>query len=72
MREKDRKTLLEYFRNRGSPNPERIGCPEKSVLAEIASGSLSPESPWYDHLRICTECLAETEQLQSDSAKGNQ
>ena len=36
----------------GFPNPERTGCPDKSILKAIASREVSPDKvmDWIDHL----------------------
>jgi hypothetical protein len=46
------------------PNPERIGCPGREILAEIAN--LTPPSlhPAYEHVSHCSPCLAEMLELR--------
>lgn len=70
MDSQDRDLVARYFRAK-NPNKERVGCPDLSVLEQIASGSLEPGSPWYDHLTNCAACFLQTEELKrsSDSAR---
>ena len=70
MDSKDRDLVARYFRAK-NPNKDRVGCPDLSVLQQIASGSLDPGSPWYDHLTNCAACFLQTEELKrsSDSAR---
>ena len=50
----------------GFPNPERTGCPDKSVLRAIASREINPEQlmDWIDHLGFCSPCYCEYAQLR--------
>jgi hypothetical protein len=41
------------------PNPERIGCPGREVLAEIAGCTPPSLHPAYEHVSECSPCLAE-------------
>ena len=45
----------------GFPNPERTGCPDKSVLRAIASREINPEQmmDWIGHLGFCSPCYCE-------------
>jgi len=45
----------------GFPNPERTGCPEKSILKAIASREISPDQvmDWIDHVGMCSPCYCE-------------
>lgn len=64
MDERDRELVAKYFRDKLTSSTERIGCPERSVLEEIAAGKLPPSSPWYDHLTACGGCFREAEQIR--------
>ena len=66
----DRELAARYFRAK-NPNKDRAGCPAASILEQIASGSLEPGSPWYDHLTVCAACFMQTEELKRslDSAR---
>ena len=50
----------------GFPNPERTGCPDKSVLRAIASREINPEKlmDWIGHLGFCSPCYCEYAQLR--------
>ena len=45
----------------GFPNPERTGCPDKSILKAIAFREISPDQvmDWIDHLGFCSPCYKE-------------
>ena len=45
----------------GFPNPERTGCPDKSILKAIASRKVSPDTvmEWIDHVGLCSPCYRE-------------
>ena len=45
--------------SREFPNPERVGCPDSSILRGIASHKLplSQAAPWFDHLSACSPCF---------------
>ena len=45
----------------GFPNPERTGCPDKSILKAIASREVSPDKvmEWIDHVGMCSPCFCE-------------
>lgn len=63
MDEQERELVTRYFKNK-PPNPERTGCPDKSVLTELAQGRLPASSPWYSHMTNCPECWGEAETLR--------
>ena len=50
----------------GFPNPERTGCPDKSVLRAIASREINPQQmmDWIGHLGFCSPCYCEYAQLR--------
>lgn len=45
------------------PNPDRIDCPDRSVLQRIAARKLSlrEAAPWMKHLGSCSECYRDFE-----------
>lgn len=65
MDERDRELVSRYFRDKLS-GTERVGCPERAVLEQIAAGKLPPASPWYNHLTACGGCFREAEQIRVD------
>jgi hypothetical protein len=47
------------------PNPERIGCPGREILAEIARCEPPSVHPAYEeHVSRCSPCLAEMLDIQ--------
>ena len=50
----------------GFPNPERTGCPEKSILKAIASREVSPDKvmDWIEHVGMCSPCFLEYTELR--------
>jgi len=50
----------------GFPNPERTGCPEKSILKAIASREVSPDKvmDWIEHVGMCSPCFREYTELR--------
>ena len=45
----------------GFPNPDRTGCPDKSILKAIASREVSPDKvmDWIEHVGMCSPCFRE-------------
>src|SRR5258708_23819092 len=52
------------------PSPERIGCPGKARLKDIAQGnvSLTEAEPWLEHLGSCSPCFQEFKEFRRQSA----
>jgi hypothetical protein len=48
------------------PNPDRVGCPDRSVLEGIAyrKTPLKEIAPWLKHLSICSECFRDVSRLR--------
>ena len=46
---------------RDFPNPERIGCPDATLLKGIASHKvpLAQADPWLDHITSCSPCYGD-------------
>jgi len=42
-----------------NPNPERIGCPSREKLIELARRALPLGDPAYEHLLKCSPCYRE-------------
>lgn len=57
----------EVFGN-ASPNPNRVGCPSRGVLIELATRRLPIGSPGYEHLSECSPCYREFRDLQTQLA----
>ncbi len=56
--------------SREFPNPERVGCPDSSILRGIASHKLplSQAAPWFDHLSACSPCFQDFTKLRREAA----
>jgi hypothetical protein len=52
-----------------NPNPDRIGCPPRNVLIELAGRKRPIGDPAYDHLIKCSPCYLEVRGIQ-EVAKG--
>jgi len=50
----------------GFPNPERTGCPEKSILKAIAYREVCPDQmkDWIEHVGMCSPCFREYMELR--------
>lgn len=55
--------------SRANPNPERIGCPPRDILGELARRERPLGDPGYEHLAKCSPCYSEFRTLQSSSGK---
>ena len=53
--------LLEQGVSRDFPNPERVGCPDSSILRDIAFRKLglAEVQQWLQHLGACSPCFQE-------------
>jgi hypothetical protein len=49
---------------RANPNPERIGCPPRETLVELAQRARPIGDPAYKHLLKCSPCYVEVRTLQ--------
>jgi len=56
--------------SREFPNPERVGCPDSSILRGIASHKLplSQAAPWFDHLSACSPCFQDFNKFRREAA----
>ena len=54
----------------GFPNPERTGCPGKSMLKAIAYREVSPDKvmDWIEHVGMCSPCFGEYTELRNQVA----
>jgi len=62
--------LLAQGLSREFPNPQRVGCPDASVLRGIAFRKLRLEEvdKWLDHLSSCSPCYQEFTELRNEAA----
>ena len=51
------------------PNPERVGCPDSSILMAIASHKLPLEQaePWFAHLSSCSPCFQDFTKFRKEA-----
>ena len=56
--------------SREFPNPERIGCPDSSILRGIASHKLqlAQAAPWFNHLTACSPCFQDFNKFRREAA----
>jgi hypothetical protein len=54
---------------RANPNPERIGCPPRETLVELARRVRPIGDPAYQHLLKCSPCYVEVRRLQAAEAQ---
>jgi hypothetical protein len=55
--------------SRANPNPNRVGCPGRDVLTELALKKRPVSDPSYDHLAECSPCFQEFRALQAEMAR---
>lgn len=51
-----------------NPNPERVGCPSREVLAELARRGRPIGDPGYEHIVNCSPCYREFRSFQQANA----
>ena len=51
-----------------NPNPERVGCPSREVLAELARRARPIGDPGYEHIVNCSPCYREFRSFQQANA----
>ena len=56
----------ELFQN-ANPNPERVGCPPREVIEELARHERAIDDPWFDHLAQCSPCYEEFQVLRAET-----
>jgi hypothetical protein len=63
--EKDLIDAFENVEHRDFPNPERVGCPGREVLAQFARLASDNElSHLLTHVRKCAPCFDELKELR--------
>ncbi len=56
--------LLDWMFTRIDPNPDRVGCPPRPVLVELAARVRPVSDPWWEHLLRCGPCRGELRALK--------
>lgn len=51
-----------------NPNPERVGCPSRELLAELARRARPIGDPGYEHIVNCSPCYREFRSFQQTNA----
>ncbi|WP_291984261.1 hypothetical protein [Luteitalea sp.] len=59
---------LDEVLGRANPNPNRIGCPPRDTLVELARRTRPMDDPAYQHLLKCSPCYREVRALQTQAA----
>ena len=62
---------LDEVLSRANPNPDRIGCPPRQTLVELAARARAVGDPAYSHLSKCSPCYNEFRALQDTPAIGS-
>jgi len=55
---------LEKIVRKHYPNPERIGCPGKKALRDLAASARTDLKPILDHVVKCAPCLKKYDRLR--------
>ena len=58
---------LDEVLGRANPNPDRIGCPPRDTLVELARRTRPMDDPAYQHLLKCSPCYREVRALQAQA-----
>ena len=59
-----RDDLLDEVFGTANPNPDRVGCPSRDVLTELATRQRAIGDPAYVHLTRCSPCYREFREIQ--------
>lgn len=55
--------LVDYLFAHIEPNPDRVGCPPRAVLIELAQRTRPLTDPWWDHVMSCSPCRIDVREL---------
>jgi hypothetical protein len=61
--------LLQTAALHAYPNPDRIGCPGRDVLNEIAASHVPSAHLGYEHVKTCSPCLGEMLELRGETIR---
>lgn len=59
---------IDQVLGQANPNPERVGCPSREVLAELARRARPIGDPGYEHIVNCSPCYREFRSFQQANA----
>ena len=65
MRKSRDSELIRKFFSTSFPNPDRDGCPDQTVLWNIAMNTLPNNHPARLHLASCSPCFSEVQELKN-------
>jgi hypothetical protein len=60
--------LLDDLYSHIHPNPDRVGCPPRSVLIALAQRTRPLTDPWWEHLLECAPCRIDVRALSPPRA----
>lgn len=63
------KSEVDQLFGRANPNPNRVGCPSRDVLLELARNTRPLNDPGYAHLRNCSPCYLEVRAIQESEKR---
>lgn len=55
--------LLDAIYSAVEPNPDRVGCPSREVLRELAMRTRPLSDPLWDHVMECAPCRVEVRKM---------
>jgi hypothetical protein len=58
--------LIEEMFRRANPNPDRVGCPPREILGELARRERPLTDPAWRHMTQCSRCYAEYRAIHTD------
>jgi hypothetical protein len=58
--------LLDTIYRSAEPNPDRIGCPSRKVLRELAIRTRPLSDPLWDHVMECAPCRIDVREMGRD------
>ena len=55
--------LIDKIYSQVEPNPDRVGCPPRAVLIQLAQRTRPLTDPWWDHIMACSPCRIDVREL---------
>jgi hypothetical protein len=55
--------LLDTIYNSVDANPDRVGCPPRDALRELATRTRPLSDPWWDHVMACAPCRIDVREM---------